>query len=137
MKVKRKCFTCGAEILTSKTSSRRYCSRSCSLKNRIKKGEAKSLPEGTRRPGGSGYIRIKVSGKWMFEHRLVMEQALGRKLDKRDRVHHKNGKRSDNRPENLELWKLKKDCPGVRAADYHCHGCRCSEEQFQQDGAGI
>ncbi len=33
-----------------------------------------------------------------------MEQILGRLLTKDENVHHKNGDRLDNRPENLELW---------------------------------
>ncbi len=45
-----------------------------------------------------------------------MSQYLGRPLYKYENVHHKNGDRSDNRLENLELWTVKQP-PGQRVED--------------------
>lgn len=52
----------------------------------------------------SGYVRRRVGKKLVAVHRIVMEESLGRALLPGEEVHHKNGIRSDNRPQNLELW---------------------------------
>lgn len=63
-----------------------------------------------------GYRIIVVNGRLKREHRHIMEQLLGRKLREFENVHHKNGRRADNRPENLELW-VKSQPSGQRLED--------------------
>lgn len=124
------CENCGVTFTRAKKAIGRFCSIACHYEY--------ECPVGTIRDGGNGYKIIKVppgtpgakkfgdrSG-WMWEHRYVMQQTLGRPLEKHENVHHINGKRDDNRADNLELWKRSQPA-GVRSADYHCAGCRCFE----------
>lgn len=57
-----------------------------------------------------------TSSSYVFEHILVVEQALGRYLRTDEAVHHRNGVRDDNRIQNLELW-TRPHPAGIRAAD--------------------
>lgn len=124
-----KCKQCGHDFIVSKKAKGDFCGTACFYEHKT--------PTGSRKIADTGYVLVKVpagtigakkygtrSGNWMLEHRYVMQQMLGRPLGLRENVHHLNGRRDDNRPENLELWKKSQPC-GVRASDYHCSGCNC------------
>ena len=70
---------------------------------------------------GAGYLYRTVAGTerrrdTFFQHREVMECILGRALLPGENIHHINGVRDDNRPENLELW-VSKQPKGQRPED--------------------
>jgi HNH endonuclease len=51
-----------------------------------------------------GYAVFTAKGKHYKMHRVVMENMIGRPLRKNETVHHIDGDRLNNSPENLELW---------------------------------
>ena len=119
-----KCPICGVAITYKPGRERIYCSRSCAMVGRMRTG-AVNREFGTKMVDVAGYVRIKVGTVypgayktgWMLEHHYVMQEHLGRLLEKTDYVHHKNGNREDNSLSNLELCTAATHVPGVRVAD--------------------
>ena len=117
MAAKHKCLSC--DTMIRKNSTR--CVH-CNGKNASR--ENSPTWKGGRVRDSKGYImcmdadhpRASSNHGYVFEHILVMEEQLGRYLETGENVHHINGIKDDNRPENLELW-IRPQPSGIRVRD--------------------
>ena len=123
MTIKRTCPECHSieqvPVISVRNALRKgtlsgYCKTCFNRKVSRKQPKGKDHPnwKGGRRETSQGYIMVrhpnhpKAQNSYVQEHRLVMEEHLGRYLYNMETVHHKNNNKSDNRIENLELWTI-------------------------------
>lgn len=91
------------------------------VKSQPKREDSPSWKGGRRVDDGYVFIympqhpRAKRNG-YIREHTVVMEKKIGRYLLPNENVHHKDGNKINNNPNNLELW-VKKQPPGQRVTD--------------------
>ncbi len=107
MSVAIKCENCGVEFRVKPSRAKRgvkYCSMVCREQHKYTGKFIRS----------DGYIAIKRNGKFELEHRIVMSEFLKRDLRTDEHIHHRNGNKSDNRIENLELVTI-----GGHISKYH------------------
>jgi hypothetical protein len=99
---------CGNEFTCRADSIKGGHTKSCGCL-KLRKGSDHPAYKTGKTKDRRGYVLINSihedgNKRYKFEHRLVMEKHLGRPLKTNENVHHINGKKDDNRIENLELW---------------------------------
>jgi hypothetical protein len=107
----RPCRGCGAAVLQDQRNSRRSDNAFCSGTCRSAHVKAASVGNRTRKVRANGHhVLVRVhdhprGGRHcqVYEHVLVMEAAVGRYIGRKERVHHINCVKNDNRLENLFL----------------------------------
>jgi predicted nucleic acid-binding Zn ribbon protein len=88
------------------TYKSKYCSKECYYKNISLSYNLESHPNwrGGNFINRRGYIILSVGkGKQVYEHRLIMEKHLGRKLKPTEHVHHIDFDKTNNHISNLKI----------------------------------
>lgn len=118
------CCICGTafNVKPSSVKRRKCCSKMCAAEYRKQiyagkgnpnygnRGEKCAAWRGGRRMSNYGYVLLHKPGHpnarpdgYVFEHRYVMSEYLGRPLLASEDVHHKDGDKTNNSIENLQI----------------------------------
>jgi len=107
------CQHCQAEFYVPqyRANTAKYCSPRCTAlahpQNTLKAQENSPIIKRSKDKKASAfpknYKTIKINGKWVREHRWLMEQHLGRQLETWEQVHHIDGNHLNNDLSNLEV----------------------------------
>ena len=100
------------KVIWTRMNENGYVARVAAKRNQI--GENNDYWKGGRSTHSCGYIYVTCKGhpralklgSYVLEHILVVEEFIGRYLSEEEIVHHINGKKDDNRPENLYITNL-------------------------------
>ncbi len=116
------------QVATNRESVRKYLllrytpkQKRAIVKRNFKQPKGKDSPnwKGGRDITKAGYVRLWISRtERVLEHRMVMEEHLGRKLFRNEVIHHVNGNNADNRLANLRLTTFADDIRRHNAAHH-------------------
>ena len=102
------CKQCGKNTSQLIHGTSLFCNQECYFKWKRRNPNKRAYKE---KIFVSGYFYLYMpehpnaikKGRYIAEHRYVLEQKIGRLLERYEVAHHLNGNKQDNRPKNLKL----------------------------------